>query len=156
FPSVPDYQENMMFAYSNWALSLEAVGRVEEARKPLEKARDLGREITERFTGKPHYQRTLANAYINLGGVLRNLSLYEEAADCSRMAIKLGEKLVADIPLEIDHRQLLARAYVNLGNDVLDKTPPESAEGESAYRRALLVLAQRAKDFPTAPECHET
>jgi serine/threonine protein kinase/tetratricopeptide (TPR) repeat protein len=155
FPSVPDYQQNLLSAYSNWALSLEAVGRVEEARKPLEKSRDLGRRLTDRFTGKPEYQKRLANTYINLGGVLRRLSLHEEAARCSRMAIKISETLVAENPLEIEQRQLLARAYVNLGNDVLDRTPPEPAAGEAAYRRALLVLAQRAKDFPTAPECHE-
>jgi tetratricopeptide (TPR) repeat protein len=121
----------------------QQLGRVEEARGNVQRARDLYAALAEERPDRPIYLSQLACCWSTLGHCS---AADDEKLRCFREGLRVSEALVRDHPDVPAYQAELARSHHDLGSFAQLHDQPE--EAESHHRRALALWAEVQRQRP--------
>lgn len=119
---------------------------LEGARRDLERAAAIRRELAAERPGDPDAQREWANTLMNLGFVQYHAGQFEEALKPFQQAQQIREAALRDSPSHTLLRRDLAKGYYNVGH--LATLLGRAAEAEEQFRHAVTLLEQLLAEFP--------
>ena len=129
---------------------LMKTGRLEEARKYDQRARDTLNRLVAEFPDVPRYQSTLAGSLNVLALVAfnqRNLAeartLLEQATARSQAAVRLDPRNPLDRLAASGHQEMLALTLFQLG---------ERSEAERLLHQCISIGEALVSDFPSVPK----
>ena len=145
----PLLRASLAHAHQRLAVTLEALGRLEEAEVSLRGAVAHYRRVVADFPGMVEYRERLAATGSSLGDLLKNTGRAEEAASLYREGLAQTERLLADAPGIARHRRPLAGLCENLGTLLLDSGL--RSEAKPYLDRSLDVREKLCANSPQPP-----
>lgn len=144
-----DYAADWARAMYNRGILFKETGHLSEARKKLERAVELLKELVARVPEHTAYRQHLARAWLNLGTVLAREDRLDIAAAAYEHAIELQTPLVTEFPKSTEYRYELAVTLNNVGNLLSRSGRFEDALTKyDQSQRRLLTLVDEFPDVP--------
>jgi tetratricopeptide (TPR) repeat protein/tRNA A-37 threonylcarbamoyl transferase component Bud32 len=119
---------------------------LEGARRDLEQAAAIRRELATAHPENPDYQRAWANTLMNLGLVEYHAGNPEAALPQFQQAQQIRQAALRGNPSHAMLRRDLAKGYYNVGH--LAAVMGRTSEAEEQFRQAIELLDQLAAQFP--------
>lgn len=119
---------------------------LEAARRDLEQAAALRRELATQQAANPDYQRAWASTLMNLGLVAYHAGQFDAALAPFQQAQQIREEALRTAPSHAMLRRDLAKGYYNVGH--LMALMGRMHEAEQQFRQAIALLEQLAAEYP--------
>jgi len=145
----PLLRASLAHAHQRLAISLEALGRLEEAEVSLRGAVAHYRRVVSDFPGMAEYRERLAATGSSLGDLLKNTGRSKAAASLYREGLAQTERLLADSPGVPRYRRQLAGLCENLGVLLMDSG--RRSEAKPYLDRSLALLEKLSATAPQPP-----
>ena len=145
----PLLRASLAHAHQRLAVTLEALGLLEEAENSLRGAVAHYRRVVSDFPGMAEYRERLAATGSSLGELLKNTGRADEAAGLYREGLVQTERLLTDSPGVPRYRRQLAGLCENLGILLLDSG--QRSEAKPYLDRSLDVLEKLSATSPQPP-----
>jgi tetratricopeptide (TPR) repeat protein/predicted Ser/Thr protein kinase len=114
-------------------------------------ARDIFEQLQREYPNEPDYPRDLALVCYHLGRAHYDLGQSSQAEESLNQARTLQEELVQRWPKITAHRRDLARTWYALGQVCFQRRGGRP-NVEKAYRQALAIMAELARQGPLGPD----
>ena len=140
-------RRDLISNYGNIGRVLVTTGKLAEAQRALQRARELAEALVADKPGVADSLAMLAAVHQDLGSVQLQMGRSAEALKAHERARELREALVRDNPAVIGYRSGLASSFHSIGYLLAQMGKP--AEALDAYRRAVAIGEELAAANPT-------
>jgi eukaryotic-like serine/threonine-protein kinase len=144
-PNAVQYRHGLANGLHNRALSLQQLGKREEAEADYRQAISIMEKLVAESPGEDQ-RKDLAHGYSDLGLLLQRIGKRREAEAVLRQKLTVFEELAHDFPGKPEYLLSQASALNALGLHFIELSKFE--EGEKALRRSIALYKNIAKSFP--------
>ena len=144
-PVAVQYRHGLANGLHNRALSLQKLGKRDEAVEDYRKAISIMEKLVADFPGEDQ-RKDLARGYADLGHLLGAIGKHREAETAIHRSLAVWEELARDFPTNPEYLTFQASAHNALGFRFVELGKFE--EGEKALRRSIALYQSIAKSFP--------
>ena len=125
----PEALRDISVSLDNVGKTEQALGRWEQARDLYKESLDIARRILERVGETPEALRDISVSLNNVGKTEQALGRWEKARDMTREALEIGRHLSVALPDHMDYSDLASHFQKRLVE--IDKAEQDSAESDS-------------------------